>query len=66
MAIILIILLSGMYFINLLNQWIILCLIIIIPLSIEMIIEPFHKGSDLEKKIIKSIYFNSLFRKNFI
>ena len=51
MAIILIILLSGMYFINLLNQWIILCLIIIIPLSIEMIIEPFHKGSDLEKKL---------------
>ena len=50
-SIILIMVLSGMYFINFLSNWIILCLIIIIPLSTEMIIEPLHKGSDVEKTL---------------
>ncbi len=49
--IILIMVLSAMNFINFLSNWIILCLIIIIPLTTEMIIEPFHKGSDVEKTL---------------
>ena len=50
-VIVLIIILSTMYFINWLHNWIVICLIFIIPLTTEMVIEGLHRGTSIEKQL---------------
>ena len=50
-VIVLLIILTTMYFINWLHDWINICLIFIIPLTIEMVVEALHRGTNIEKEL---------------
>ena len=50
-VIVLLIILITMYFINWLHDWINICLIFIIPLTIEMVVEALHRGTNIEKEL---------------
>ncbi len=50
-VIVLLIILTTMYFINWLHDWINICLIFIIPITIQMVVEALHKGTNIEKEL---------------
>ena len=50
-VIVLLIILTTMYFINWLHDWINICLIFIIPITIQMVVEALHRGTNIEKEL---------------